>query len=141
VRENVGHHRVWFPDTEAISETWDVFFDLLDRVEFGDQDPDEESVAPTPLFTRPAATPETHAESVVDLVETVPVDTVQDFDLNDDDEDNVASPSSRLFSMSTAQPPSPSFVSPSGSPSGGGLLEELLEELEGQECERDREGK
>jgi hypothetical protein len=38
--------------------------------------------------------------------------------------------------MSTAQPPSPSFVSPSGLPSGGGLLEEL----EGQEHKRNQEG-
>jgi hypothetical protein len=87
-RENVGHHHVCFPNTEAISETWDVFFDLSDRVEFEDWDVDEELVAPPP----PVHLPETRAYSVVDPVEMVPVDMIQDLDL-DDDEDDVASPS------------------------------------------------
>jgi hypothetical protein len=44
--ENVGHHRVWFPDLEAISETPDVFFDLLEGVDSEDWDTDEELVPP-----------------------------------------------------------------------------------------------
>jgi hypothetical protein len=67
-QETVGHHCVWFPDTEVISETHNIFFDLLDQVKFKDQDANEELVAPSPPFSHPTAWPEPHAGPVIDLV-------------------------------------------------------------------------